>query len=76
MLEEQQKDIKKYLLQSFVDSHKETEVLFETFDGKYIGGHTPNFIECKVPYGETISRQILKVKNLTTDGEYIYGTLD
>ena len=74
-LEEMQKDIKKELLQGFIDNTTETEVLFETFDGQYICGHTPNFIECKVPYDKRISGEILKVKPFTTDGEYIYGEL-
>ena len=74
-LEEMQKVIKKELLQTFIDTNSETEVLFETFDGTYICGHTPNFIECKVPYDKRLSGKILKVKPLSTDGEYIYGKL-
>jgi len=48
MLESQQKAIKKELLENFVLSNAKTEVLFESYDGEYISGHTPNFIEVKV----------------------------
>ena len=44
MLSEQQRDIRRDILNKVVDSGKELEVLCETFDGEYVTGHTDFFI--------------------------------
>ena len=46
-LELLQKKIKGELLNEFLASHDEVDVLFESYDGEYAIGHTPNFIELK-----------------------------
>ena len=75
ILEAQQKIIKKELLESFVLSNESTEVLFESYDGEYILGHTPNFIEVKVKSNAPRGNEILNVKPTHTDGEYVYAEI-
>ena len=75
ILEAQQKIIKKELLESFVLSNESTEVLFESYDGEYILGHTPNFIEVKVNSNAPRGNEILNVKPTHTDGEYVYAEI-
>lgn len=74
-LELLQKKIKSELLNEFLSNNKEVDVLFESYDGEYALGHTPNFIElkakCNFPQGNIIHR----VKLLSTDGEYLYGEI-
>ncbi|MBO5312915.1 MAG: tRNA (N(6)-L-threonylcarbamoyladenosine(37)-C(2))-methylthiotransferase MtaB [Clostridia bacterium] len=74
-LEALQKDIKLELLNSFISSTPSVEVLFETFDGEYICGHTPNFIEVRVKSSVPRGNELLKVKPTHTDGDYVYGDL-
>jgi threonylcarbamoyladenosine tRNA methylthiotransferase MtaB len=74
-LEEQQRKTKKELLNNFVCSKEYVEVLFESYDGEFILGHTPNFIEVKVKSDASCSNQILKVKPICTDGEFVFGEL-
>lgn len=75
MLEEQQKMIKRKLLGDFILNNGSTEVLFESYDGEYILGHTPNFIEVKVKSDLARGNQILNVKMTHTDGEYVFGEI-
>ena len=74
-LEEQQAKIKQELLSNFVSNVISTEVLFETFDGEYILGHSPNFVEIKVKSNTPRGNEILLVKPTYTDGIYVYGEL-
>jgi threonylcarbamoyladenosine tRNA methylthiotransferase MtaB len=74
-LEEQQRKTKKELLNNFVCSKEYVEVLFESYDGEFILGHTPNFIEVKVKSDASRSNQILKVKPICTDGKFVFGEL-
>ena len=75
VLEEQQRKTKKELLGNFVCSKEYVEVLFESYDGEFILGHTPNFIEVKVKSDASRSNQILKVKPICTDGDFVFGEL-
>ncbi len=75
MLEEQQKAIKKELLEEFVLNSPSTTVLFESYDGEHILGHTPNFIEVKVKSNAPRGNELLSVKPTHTDGEYVYAEL-
>ena len=74
-LEAMQKEIKRELLEEYIKKFDSTEVLFETHDGEYAIGHTPNFIELKVKSSLSLSGKLLKVGSLSTDGEYLYGKL-
>ena len=74
-LEEQQRKTKHKLLSDFVARTSSVKVLFETFDGEYILGHTPNFIEVKVKSNSPYGNEILSVAPISTDGEYVYGEL-
>lgn len=72
-LEEMQRGIKNELLCEFLDKHTEVEVLFESYDGEYVLGHTPNFIEVKAKSDISLGGKLVNVKLTHTDGEYLYG---
>ena len=74
-LEDLQKEIKAELLKEFIKNTKSTEVLFESFDGEYSVGHTPNFIELKVKSEISLGGRLIRVKPTSTDGEYLYGEI-
>ena len=74
-LELLQKKIKGELLNEFLASHDEVDVLFESYDGEYAIGHTPNFIELKAKCTSEQGNIIHRVKLLSTDGEYLYGEI-
>lgn len=74
-LELLQKEIKAELLSELVSKAKKTEVLFESYDGEYALGHTPNFVEFKAKSDVPLGGKLLTVKLLSTDGEYLYGEL-
>jgi threonylcarbamoyladenosine tRNA methylthiotransferase MtaB len=74
-LELLQKKIKSELLNEFLASNKEVDVLFESYDGEYALGHTPNFIELKAKCSMAQGNIIHRVKLLSTDGEYLYGEI-
>lgn len=74
-LEDMQKSIKAKLLNSFIEKEKDVEVLFESYDGEYILGHTTNFIEVKVKSDRSYSGEFLLVKPISTDGEFVYAKL-
>ena len=74
-LEEMQKGIKAELLSEFLSKNETVSVLFETFDGEYAVGHTPNFIEVKAKASCTFSGKIIDVKLTHTDGEYLFGEI-
>ena len=74
-LSQQQDVIKRGLLESYVCKTDMVEVLFESFDGEYILGHTPNFIEVKVKSECARSNQLLAVKPISTDGEYVFAKI-
>ena len=74
-LEQMQKEVKSKLLDEFLSGHEFTEVLFESFDGEYVSGHTPNFIELKAKSDVGLSGEIRKVKLVSSDGEYLFGEI-
>ncbi len=74
-LESMQRKIKKELLKEFLEKNSTVEVLFESFDGEYILGHTPNFIEVKVKSEVSHGGELLTIHILETDGEYLYGEI-
>lgn len=74
-LERLQAEIKNELLYSFVEINDTVEVLFESFDGEYILGHTPNFIEVKAISNCSRSGEFITVKPTHTDGEFVFGEI-
>ncbi|MBQ4510094.1 MAG: tRNA (N(6)-L-threonylcarbamoyladenosine(37)-C(2))-methylthiotransferase MtaB [Clostridia bacterium] len=74
-LEEQQKEIRRDMLNRIVDDDAELEVLCETFDGEFVLGHTTNFLEVRIPSDKKISNEFVKVKPFATDGDYIYADI-
>ncbi len=75
-LEEMQKVTKRHLLEKFASENEQVEVLFESYDGEYATGHTPNFIEVKAKSDFALGGQFKSVRILNTDGEYIYGEIN
>lgn len=74
-LEELQASIKSKLLTDFVNKNKTVEVLFESFDGEYVLGHTPNFIEVKAKSDRPHGGEFIKVKPTHTDGQLVYAEI-
>ncbi|MBQ7225106.1 MAG: tRNA (N(6)-L-threonylcarbamoyladenosine(37)-C(2))-methylthiotransferase MtaB [Clostridia bacterium] len=74
-LSHQQKVIKKALLEDYIKQNPKIEVLFESFDGTYISGHTPSFVEVKVESDRPRKCEFLFVEPTHTDGEFVYGKL-
>ncbi len=75
LLEKQQAEIKAELLRELCEKSPYSEVLFETYDGEYILGHTPEFVEVKVKSCYPHGNELLRVKPTHSDGDYIYGEL-
>ena len=71
----QQKAIKRELLEEFVTSSPSIEVLFESFDGEYVLGHTTNFIEVKAKSPQARSGEFLRVRPTDSDGEFVFGEI-
>ena len=70
-----EKVLKKEMLDEFISQNSSVEVLFESFDGKYVVGHTPNFIEVKAEAKSSLSGEFKLVKPISHDGEYIYAEI-
>ena len=74
-LEAQQRRIKAGLLDAFVSATDKVSVLFETFDGEYVSGHTPNFIEVFAKGEPSMCGKIFEVKPTHTNGDIVYGEI-
>ena len=74
-LEKQQEEIKAELLKVICEKSEKLEVLFETYDGEYILGHTPDFIEVKAKSDVPYSNKILFIAPTHSDADYIYGNI-
>ncbi|MBO5212302.1 MAG: tRNA (N(6)-L-threonylcarbamoyladenosine(37)-C(2))-methylthiotransferase MtaB [Clostridia bacterium] len=74
-LEAIEKNARKAIFDNIVSSKKSIEVLFETFDGKYACGHSPNFIEIKILSDRKMSGEFKTVMPISHDGEYIYADI-
>ncbi len=74
-LELLQSEIKAQLLKDFIDSSESIPVLFESRDGEFVSGHTPNFIEVFAKSDKNQSGKILLVKPTHTDGKIIFGEI-
>ena len=69
------KDIRYELLSEYIKANENVDVLFEAFDGEYVTGHSPSFIEIKAKYSENLSGKIVNVKLISSDDERIYGEI-
>ena len=74
-LEAQQKKIKLELLSDFINKTAQIEVLFESYDGEFALGHSPNFIEVRVKSSYPLGGKFIKVKPIRTDGEAVFGEI-
>ena len=68
-------DIRRELLQQIIDQDPVKQVLFETFREGVATGHTPEFIEVRVPSDRPLHAQTLSVRltGVTPDGEACLG---
>jgi hypothetical protein len=61
--------------EDFIKKHGDVYVLFEnTVDG-YASGHAPNFMEVKVKTNKVLSGEILKVRLISSDKDFLYGEI-
>ena len=74
-LTDQQKSIKRELLEDFISSNSTVEVLFESFDGEFSLGHTTSFIEIKAKSQDSLGGELLLVRPTYTDGDIVYGEI-
>ncbi|MBQ7353350.1 MAG: tRNA (N(6)-L-threonylcarbamoyladenosine(37)-C(2))-methylthiotransferase MtaB [Clostridia bacterium] len=72
-LKELEKEIKLSLLSDFISKNSEGVVLFENNQEGYACGHLPNFMEVKMKASESLQGQLVRVKLISTDGNYIYA---
>ena len=70
-LQNQQKEIKREILEKIVQEKKPLSVLFESYDGECALGHTPEFIEVKIKSPLPLGNELINVMPTHTDGEYI-----
>jgi len=68
-------DIRHEILSSFVEKNESVEVLFETFDGRGVIGHTASFIEVLAPSCTPLHSITRRVRLLSTDGETCFGEI-
>jgi len=74
-LAEQTKQIKKSIIQNYIDKNSTAEVLFEQTENGKATGHTRNFIETTVETTNDLEGKIKQVIHLTTDGNEIKAKL-
>ena len=75
ILESEQGKIKQAILERFAKENESAEVLFETYDGEYMLGHTNNFIEVKAKSDCSLSGRFVSVKLKSSDNEFVYGEI-
>lgn len=74
-LSNMQNKIRQELYNDYLSSHKSVSVLFENFDGEYVYGHTPNFIEVRAKSNFKLSGKIKNVSLTGCDSERLYGKI-
>ena len=74
-LEKISNDIRNELLYEFVSKEYITNVLFETFDGKYAYGHTDNFLEVAAISSRDLKGENFTVKLIETNGNICFGEI-
>lgn len=68
-----ERDVRRDILNSLTGIH--TEVLFESFSDGFASGHTPEFIEVRVPSDHPLQAQTRTVRIDANDGDVCVGTL-
>ncbi len=77
-LANQQKEIRRALLEDYVKNNKSAEVLFETCENGIAVGHTPEFVEVSVKYSgepDEIRNRFMYVNLIGTDGDICFGEI-
>lgn len=69
------REVRSGILDRLVESGEPQEVLFESFDGEYITGHTADFIEVKVKSEREMHGEIAYVKIISHDSDACRGVL-
>ena len=75
-LSEIEKDSRRTILQRTVDDGNPLSVLFETYKNGYAYGHTPSFIEVRVPSPRALTGTTHSVRPISTDGSVIDGAVE
>ena len=75
MLEDVELDSRKEILDECISLGKAIEVLFESFDGTFVYGHTRDFIEVKAEYFESLSGKFVMVTPLFAKDGQIVGKI-
>ena len=68
-------ECRKRILEREIERKIPCNVLFETFDGEYLYGHTADFLEIAVKHHKDLRSQIASVRLTHTDGEYCFGEI-
>ena len=74
-LEKIAKESRLQILSNQINNTPIKTVLFETFDGEFLYGHTDNFIEVAVKCSEDLRSLIKTVKLTHTDGNICFGEI-
>lgn len=67
--------VRSEILDGIVSEHRPIEVLFESFDGEYVSGHTSDFVEVKVKSEHGMHGVLARVLPVSHDGEACIGEL-
>lgn len=67
--------IRHEILSKTVDANETVEVLFETFDGNRVIGHTASFIEVSAPSDVPLHSITRNVRLISTDGNLCFGEI-
>ncbi len=73
ILNEISRDTRTRLLDRMIARGEPVEVLFESFDGEYVSGHTSDFVEVKIKCGKSMHAELALVKLLSHDGDICTG---
>ena len=74
-LQEQQNETRAQLLRNFIDTTKEVEILFESYENGYVFGHSPQFFEIKAKSDAPRSGEFVKVKPLYQENGYVVAEI-
>ena len=69
------REVRSEILDGIVSEHRPIEVLFESFDGEYVSGHTSDFVEVKVKSQSGMHGVLARVLPVSHDGEACIGEL-
>ncbi len=75
ILNEISREVRSRLLDEMIARGDAVEVLFESFDGEYISGHTADFVEVRVKHDRSMHACLAPVLLISHNGESCEGVL-